>query len=97
MSVFNKHGAPVREPEQQHGAHGLPLPLDHPRRRFLMIVTTAVTTSFLALPLGDSLGSSVAGPFTLGMLVLTLQGSTLIASALWYVTSGGADTGAERG
>lgn len=96
MSAFGKDGGPVREPEKQPRVHGLPLPLHNPRRLFFFIVTTGVTSTFLELLLGDLLGRSVAGPFTLGMLLLTLQGSALIASALWYVAPRGANMGADR-
>lgn len=53
-------------------------------RLFVVIAAATVTTPLFTLVLGRHLGASVAGPLTLGMLLLGVHVLAMLVAAVWY-------------
>ncbi|AYG79839.1 hypothetical protein DWB77_01957 [Streptomyces hundungensis] len=87
MSLFEP--APRSAPGVEvaaHAAHRQPRGASARRRRRLVAVNVAVTVLVLLLThtLDGLVATPMAGAYTLGMLLLSLQAATMVISALWY-------------
>ncbi|MFI8292038.1 hypothetical protein ACIGBL_23155 [Streptomyces sp. NPDC085614] len=87
MSLFDPapHGSP-RVVVAEHPAHGRPRGTSGRLRRRLVTVNAAATALVVLLTytLAGRVATPVAGAYTLGMLLLSLQTATMLISALWY-------------
>ncbi|SMF36283.1 hypothetical protein [Streptomyces sp. Amel2xC10] len=86
MSLFEPMSRGSSEGVAEQRAHAQPYGAARRLRSRLLVVNAAViaSVSLVTFALDGLAATTVAGAYTLGMLLLSLQAGTMMVSALWY-------------